>query len=48
MGENAKLEKIIPVLNFIDEALRILGFECKDRLVDLFNKHYDEVKVIMK
>ena len=48
MGENAKLEKIIPVLNFIDEALRRLGFEGKDRLVDLFNKYYSEVKLITK
>lgn len=47
MGENAKLEKIVPVLNFIDEALKRLGFEGKERLVDLFNKHYNGVKLIM-
>lgn len=41
MGENAKFEKIIPVLNFIDESLRMLGFKSKYRLVDLFNKHYN-------
>ncbi|MGL5328578.1 MAG: pyridoxal-phosphate-dependent aminotransferase family protein, partial [Peptostreptococcaceae bacterium] len=40
MGENARLEKIIPVLNFIDEALGELGYECNKSLVNLFNKHY--------
>ncbi|SCH35656.1 pyridoxal-phosphate-dependent aminotransferase family protein [Romboutsia sp. Marseille-P6047] len=48
MGENARVEKLIPVLNFIDESLRYLGFEGNGRLVELFNKYYDEVKLVIK
>lgn len=40
MGENAKIEKVIPILNFIDEGLKSLGFNGYKKLVDLFNKYY--------
>ena len=48
MGENASVEKIILVLNFIDECLRDFGFEGNGRLVELFNKYYDDVKLVIK
>lgn len=48
MGENARVEKIILVLNFIDECLRDFGFEGNGRLVELFNKYYDDVKLVIK
>lgn len=40
MGENAKLEKIIYILNIIDLSLRELGFNGNGSLVSLFNKYY--------
>lgn len=48
MGENARVEKIIPILNFIDECLRDFGFEGDGRLVELFNKYYNEVKLVIR
>ena len=48
MGENARVEKIRPILNFIDECLRDFGFEGDDRLVELFNKYYNEVKLVIR
>lgn len=48
MGENARIEKIIPVLNFIDEGLRTLGFDSENRLVNLFNKNYNTEKLMMR
>ncbi|GAA0713549.1 alanine--glyoxylate aminotransferase family protein [Paraclostridium ghonii] len=40
MGENARLEKIIYILNIIDLSLKDLGFNGNGSLVNLFNKHY--------
>jgi aspartate aminotransferase-like enzyme len=40
MGENARIEKIINILNKIDISLKELGFDSKENLVELFNKHY--------
>lgn len=40
MGENAKLEKIVCILNIIDLSLRELGFNGNGSLVSLFNKYY--------
>jgi aspartate aminotransferase-like enzyme len=40
MGENAKLEKIIYILNILDKSLKHLGFKGKGYLVELFNKNY--------
>ncbi len=42
MGENAKLEKIIFVLNSFDRTLKDLGYKTKLSLVDEFNKYYEE------
>ena len=41
MGENARENKIIYVLNIIDKALKELGFKTDKDLVTLFNKFYD-------
>lgn len=40
MGENARLEKIIYILNILDKSLKELGFKCNKNLVEIFNKHY--------
>lgn len=40
MGENAKLERIIYILNILDNSLKDLGFQGKGCLVELFNKNY--------
>jgi len=40
MGENARIEKIINILNTIDISLKELGFDSKENLVELFNKNY--------
>ncbi|RDY24025.1 alanine--glyoxylate aminotransferase family protein [Romboutsia maritimum] len=40
MGENARLENIVYVLNIIDRSLSELGFKSNGRLVDLFNNYY--------
>ncbi|HSQ88200.1 alanine--glyoxylate aminotransferase family protein [Romboutsia sp.] len=40
MGENARIEKIINILNTIDISLKELGFDSKENLVKLFNKYY--------
>ena len=40
MGENAKLEYIIYVLNVIENGLSDLGFKGNGKLVELFNKYY--------
>lgn len=40
MGENAKLDYIIYVLNIIDKSLKDLGFKVDKNLIDLFNKYY--------
>ena len=39
MGENAKLENTIYVLNILDKSLKELGFETSKDLVQLFNKY---------
>lgn len=41
MGENARLEKIIYILNILDKSLTNLGFEGNGCLVNLFNKYYE-------
>ena len=41
MGENAKYEAIVPVLNFLDLGLKDLGFKTDKNLVELFNKYYN-------
>ena len=41
MGENARLEKIVPVLNFIDKGLSSLGFKGNGNLLELFNHYYN-------
>jgi aspartate aminotransferase-like enzyme len=41
MGENAKLEKVIYVLNMLDLTLRELGYKSQNSLVQLFNKYYN-------
>ncbi|MEF9992499.1 MAG: alanine--glyoxylate aminotransferase family protein [Romboutsia sp.] len=41
MGENARLEKIIYVLNTIDTSLKELGFISNKNLVSLFIKHFE-------
>lgn len=41
MGENARLEKIINILNTIDQSLKQLGFNSNKNLVELFNKFYE-------
>ena len=41
MGENAKYEAIVPVLNYIDLGLKDLGFKTDKNLVELFNKYYN-------
>ncbi|MCR8745104.1 pyridoxal-phosphate-dependent aminotransferase family protein [Romboutsia lituseburensis] len=40
MGENARVEKILNILNTIDISLKNMGFESKYKLVDMFNKYY--------
>lgn len=40
MGENARIEKIIYVLNILEKSLKELGFETSKNLVELFNKYY--------
>ncbi|WP_419750611.1 pyridoxal-phosphate-dependent aminotransferase family protein [Terrisporobacter petrolearius] len=40
MGENAKLDKIIYILNILDNSLKDLGFKGNGSLVSLFNKYY--------
>lgn len=40
MGENANLNKIIYILNILDNSLTDLGFDGRGCLVNLFNKHY--------
>ncbi len=41
MGENARLEKIMYVLNVIDIGLKDLGFKSDKELVGLFNKYLE-------
>lgn len=41
MGENAKLESIIYILNILDNSLKDLGFKSDKNLVELFNKYYN-------
>lgn len=41
MGENARIERVIFVLNALDNTLVELGYDSKQSLVDLFNKHYN-------
>lgn len=41
MGENARLESIIYILNILDESLKDLGFRSDKNLVELFNKYYN-------
>ena len=41
MGENAKYEAIVPVLNYVDLGLKDLGFKTDKNLVELFNKYYN-------
>lgn len=40
MGENARLEKIIYILNILDKSLKELGFISDENLVELFNENY--------
>ncbi len=40
MGENANLQKIVYILDILDNALRALGFEGNGCLVNLFNQYY--------
>lgn len=40
MGENAKLDQLINILNTIDISLKELGFNNNECLVKLFNKYY--------
>lgn len=40
MGENAKLDKIIYILDILDNSLKDLGFQGNGSLVNLFNKYY--------
>lgn len=40
MGENARVEKILNILNTIDISLKKMGFDNKHNLVDIFNKYY--------
>lgn len=40
MGENAKLYKIIYILDILDNSLKDLGFKGNGSLVSLFNKYY--------
>lgn len=42
MGENARLDKVIYILNILDNSLKELGFRSNENLVDLFNKHYSK------
>lgn len=41
MGENARLENIIYILNILDKSLTNLGLEGSGCLVNLFNKYYE-------
>lgn len=40
MGENARLEYVVYVLNTVDNSLKELGFDSDKNLVELFNKYY--------
>lgn len=40
MGENARLEKVIYVLEILDLTFKDLGYETSKSLVDEFNKFY--------
>ncbi|UPA29179.1 alanine--glyoxylate aminotransferase family protein [Terrisporobacter glycolicus] len=40
MGENAKLDKVIYILDILDNSLKDLGFKGNGSLVSLFNKYY--------
>ncbi|MCC3864007.1 alanine--glyoxylate aminotransferase family protein [Terrisporobacter petrolearius] len=40
MGENAKLDKIIYILDILDNSLKDLSFKGNGSLVSLFNKYY--------
>ncbi|WP_270939805.1 pyridoxal-phosphate-dependent aminotransferase family protein [Romboutsia lituseburensis] len=40
MGENARMEKILNILNIIDISLKKMGLDSKYNLVDIFNKYY--------
>ena len=40
MGENARIEKIIYILDILDLSLTDLGFKGNGCLVNLFNKYY--------
>lgn len=42
MGENARLEYVVYVLNTIDKSLKELGFDSDKNLVELFNKYYSK------
>lgn len=42
MGENARLEYVVYVLNTVDKSLKELGFDSDKNLVELFNKYYSE------
>jgi len=48
MGENARIERIIFVLNALDNTLIELGFSSKHSLVELFNRHYHSTVQIKK
>jgi hypothetical protein len=41
MGENARTEKLINILNTVDKSLKELGFNSDENLVELFNKFYE-------
>ena len=42
MGENARLEYVVYVLNTVDKSLKELGFDSDKNLVELFNKYYSK------
>ena len=42
MGENARLEYVVYVLNTIDKSLKEPGFDSDKHLVELFNKYYSK------
>lgn len=42
MGENARLEYVVYVLNTVDNSLKELGFDSDKNLVELFNKYYSK------
>lgn len=41
MGENAQLEKIVYALNIFDMGLKDLGFKSDAKLVELFNRYFN-------